>query len=238
MVRLIALKDVSATGARLKGAAATLRKMLDEAGADAVRVREDPQSAMALDIEVANLCERGGCYVAVKARARLRGEEGLDHVFSAVRVSPIDGLDAGPPLRSAGPAALEAVRLWLSALALPPGEVAPLLRSEDIGRVQIALQVVLDRGLGELAEDVGALVEHTDKEVRIQAIATAAAVDGKKIVPALEKAARGMDPEVAEAAVRALADVGGAEAEAALERIAGDAPLATIRDLSEELQRP
>ncbi len=238
VVRSFEVKDVSATGARLDAAVELLKKAIDEAGDDEVRLREHKESPLALDLEVANLCERGGCYVAVKARARLRGDEGLEQVFSAVRVSPIDGLEAGPPMRSAGPAALGAVRQWLEALTLPAGEIAPLLRGEDLGQVQVALQVVLDRGLGELAEDVAALIEHTDKEVRVQAIATAAAVDGDKIVPALAKAARSLEPEVAEAAVRALADVGGEAAGAALGELAADAPLATIRDLARELVGP
>jgi hypothetical protein len=234
VVRSLELKDVSATGTRLDGLVEKLRKVLDAPGEGAVRVREERESPLGLDLEVANVCERSGCYVAVKANARLRGEEGLDHAFSAVRVSPIDGLKAEPPLRSAGPAALRAVAQWLRALASPAAEIAPLLRSDDDGELQIGLQVVLDRGLAELAPSVGALIDHEDKEVRIQAIATAAALEARDAVPALELAARGLDPEVAAAAVRALADLGGEAARAALEKLAEEAPLATIKELSKK----
>ena len=237
VVRSLEVRDVSGTGERVSGLAKKLRKVVDEPEKGAARLRVAKESALEMDLEVANVCESGGCYIAVKANARLRGDEGLDHAFSAVRVSPIDGLKAEPPLRSAAPAALAAVAQWLRALASPPAEVAALLRSDDTGELQIGLQVVLDRGLEVLAPSVGALIEHGDSEVRIQAIATVAALGDDGALPALEKAARDVEPEVAEAAVRALADLELEASREILVRLAEDAPLATIRELSRQSLR-
>ncbi len=228
-IRTVSCVDQSDVGARLDGLKDRLCAGLQEAGRFFRIDATDPE-AYEMAVRVVNSCGSTACFVSVNVTVSRRNKEGLRIRYSVSRAVEIDGIDTPPAVQTLVPVVGRPLMLWHMGRHAPLDTLKDWLASSELDHREVALNLIIDRELRELGPAIVPLLSDSDPEVRQRAIFAVGLFRIESAVGKLRELIASDDTIKGIAAIHAISDIGGDQAEKTLRIIAEEASDPAIRE--------
>jgi len=189
-----------------------------------------------LVVEVLNACSGSGCQLVSNATLSLPMDSGLRERFQVVVRIALDGIDYAPHVSSMGTQLRRGLFAEFRTRKASPEELVSWLKGSDPLYLEAAIRSVAARKVVEAGPQIAGLISAREERVALLGIAAAGVLATRELLAPLKKAAMGLNPNIADAAIQAIADIGTAEAVSTLKEIEQNGATEPVRARARALQ--